>query len=80
VLGRTDAIPSGIRLATNFAGGNIMANDRKNLGGPSQGRKDPPTEDRDNRNAQSRAELTARTTKRGGKAGHGERNGSDKHR
>jgi hypothetical protein len=54
-----------------------MANDRENLGGPSQGRKDTPTEDRDHRKAQSREELQERTAE-GEQPGRGRRNGSDK--
>ena len=56
-----------------------MANDRENIGGPSQGPKDKPTDDRDNRKAQSREELQERTAD-GNPPGEGRRNGSDKNR
>lgn len=47
-------------------------------GGPSQGRKDPPTDDRDNQKIQSRDELQDRS--HGQHGGSGRRNGSSKHR
>jgi hypothetical protein len=56
-----------------------MATNHNPQGGPSQGRKDEPTEDRDNRKAQSREELQERTA-RGEEPGRGRRNGSDKNR
>jgi hypothetical protein len=49
----------------------------KGNGGPSQERKDPPTDDRDNRKVQSRDELKERSV-HGDKPGRGKRNGSDK--
>jgi hypothetical protein len=54
-----------------------MAKDRTNTGGPSQSRKDAPTEDRDHRKAQSRDELQERSVS-GDRPGDGRRNGSDK--
>ena len=56
-----------------------MAKDSLNQGGPTQGPKDEPTEDRDHVNAESRAELQARSVK-GARPGRGRRNGSDKNR
>jgi hypothetical protein len=54
-----------------------MAKDRTNTGGPSQSPKDQPTDDRDNRKAQSRDELQERSVE-GERPGEGRRNGSDK--
>lgn len=56
-----------------------MPKDRTNAGGPTQSRKDEPTEDRDYRKAQSRDELQERSV-HGDRPGRGRRNGSDKHR
>lgn len=54
-----------------------MAKDRENMGGPTQSPKDEPTDDRDNRNPESRDDVPSRSMK-GDKPGRGERNGSDK--
>lgn len=56
-----------------------MADDReKQKGGPSYNPKDAPVPNPDkHRHAKSQDELTERTTRT---AGHGRRNGSDKHR
>ena len=54
-----------------------MAKDNTNQGGPSRSPKDEPTEDRDNRKAQSRDELQDRSVS-GDRPGDGRRNGSDK--
>lgn len=54
-----------------------MAKDREQTGGPTQGRKDPPTDDRDYRKVHSRDELQERSVK-GTRPGLGKRNGSDK--
>lgn len=54
-----------------------MAKDRTNQGGPTQERKDPPTDDRSHQNPTSRDDVTARSTK-GAKPGEGRRNGSSK--
>jgi hypothetical protein len=55
-----------------------MAKDDKNMGGPTHEPKGEPTADRDNRNAQSRAELSARTHRGAKKGSDGRRNGSIK--
>ena len=54
-----------------------MAKDHDNQGGPTQSPKDEPTENRDNRKAQSRDELQERSVS-GDRLGDGRRNGSDK--
>jgi hypothetical protein len=60
--------------------------DKHKQGGPSQGRKDEPTADRDHQNAGSHDELTNRTAdnRREGQSGFhpggGQRTGSDKNR
>jgi len=54
-----------------------MAKDTQNMGGPTHNPKDEPTADRSARQAQSRAELQARSV-HGERPGKGRRNGSSK--
>jgi hypothetical protein len=56
-----------------------MAKDKDNQHGPTVSRREEPTADRDNRNAQSRDELKERSVK-GERPGIGKRNGSEKQR
>jgi hypothetical protein len=56
----------------------IMAKNEQNSGGPTHKPKEAPTDDRDNRNAQSNRELAARTHRGAKKGSDGERDGSIK--